>query len=154
MADDLASALAEAEKILARHRRVAALVTVAIVVAVVVLVLDYMIKQSIMHQIREADQVISRGSGGPHEHAGTPGFPTRGGDTMPDAHPVGRGGMVAGSPLAEGASPGGVQVPGSLSARRGGPPPSTDSDGGGIAGGPAGNSGLALPPDISAHPPE
>jgi hypothetical protein len=118
----------------------------------VVLALDYMIKQAIMQQIRQADQTIARGGG--HDSAQPPGFPPRGGDTDPNAHPVGRMGMVTDTAVAEGSPPAGGQVPGSLSARRGGPPPSSDGDGRRAAGGPAGNGALAVPADSPPNPPE
>jgi hypothetical protein len=156
MADepDLGLALEQVTRQLGRARKYLALTVLATAVAVIVLALDYMIKQAIMRQISQADRTIAQTGGGPDAHAQPSGFPPRGGDTSPDSPPVGRLGMVAGSPLAEGTPEPGSPAPGALSARRGGPPPSTDGDGRRAEGGPAGNGGVAVPPDIAAHPPE
>lgn len=150
-APDLGLALERIDAQLGKARKYLALVTLAVGVAVVVLILDYMIKNAIIQQIRAADRTIG---GGPHDAAQPPGFPPRGGDTDPHSPPVGRMGMVTDSPLGEGALADGGPVSRPLGARRGGPPPSTDRDAGRTGGGAARDGGVALPPDGAANPPE
>jgi hypothetical protein len=148
---DLPESIIAAEKIVERNKRLAALVTVAVIVAVAVLVLDFMIKNQIMAQVRAADKALKGGSDDTPEPSR---FPPRGGDTDRNAGPVGRMGMVADTAMGTGSPPVGGPRPGTVGHRAGGPPVSTDSDGRRDENGASGAGGMAVPPDIEAHPPE
>jgi hypothetical protein len=139
----------ELAELVARGKKYAALVVTATVVAVVVLVLDYMIKNAIMQQIRAADRAVRLGSEPPNAR---PEPPFRGGDVDPSRGPVGRGGMVSGAGMGEGPPAGPVAAPGSMPHRMGGPPISTDGDNGRASGRPTGAGPVEIQPDGPPNP--
>jgi len=134
--------MAELARELARGRKYVALVVVAAIIAAVVLALDYMIKNAIVEQVRQADRLLDhvRNPDGTEPetdagHAGRAGRVFRR-DSVDDASRVGTGPHDGSGP-----------VPGTIGHRVAGPPVSTDSDARGTEDGRPASGGMALPDD-------